>query len=330
MTTDLAGCDKKERESRFADRSGARYEERLEAPSPAQAAAGESYAEIDENAFMPTAEAAISTFAIDVDTASYSNVRRFLNDGVRPPTDAVRIEELVNYFNYDYPDPSGDVPFSVTSEIADCPWNDKARLVHIGLQAQDIAGDQLPARNLVFLLDVSGSMESPDKLPLLRRAMKLMVEGLDEDDHVAIVVYAGAAGVVLDPTSGADQQAIMAALDRLQAGGSTNGGDGIERAYALARANYQPRGPRAVDRARARVRRVLVGARARDRQPAGLDDGAAGRQGQRQLRVPRLDRRGAQGAGRGGWRDAGDRRQGCEDPGRVRSRSGRVVPADWL
>jgi Ca-activated chloride channel family protein len=227
MTTGLAGCDKKE------DRAGG-PEARMDVR------AGESYAEISENSFVPTAEAALSTFAIDVDTASYSNVRRFLNDGALPPHDAVRVEELINYFNYEYPVPDGEVPFSVTSEIADCPWNTEARLVHIGLQARELASDQLPARNLVFLLDVSGSMESPDKLPLLRRAMKLMVETLDEDDRVAIVVYAGAAGVVLEPTSGADQQAIMAALDRLRAGGSTNGGAGIERAYDLARQNFEP------------------------------------------------------------------------------------------
>jgi Ca-activated chloride channel family protein len=238
LTTGLAGCDKKEdRASRYEARRMEEYRGPAADPMVAEA---ERYAEIDKNQVIPTAEAAISTFAIDVDTASYSNVRRFLDDGVRPPADAVRIEELVNYFNYDYPVPAGDVPFSVTSEIADCPWNSEARLIHIGLQAKDLATDQLPARNLVFLLDVSGSMESPDKLPLLRRAMKLMVETLDEDDRVAIVVYAGAAGVVLEPTSGANQQVIMAALDRLQAGGSTNGGEGIERAYDLARQNFEP------------------------------------------------------------------------------------------
>jgi Ca-activated chloride channel family protein len=229
LVTDLTGCDKNEEW-----RSEGRYEEKRDE------AKAEQYAEITENPFLPVAEQAVSTFAIDVDTASYSNVRRFLTDGARPPRDAVRIEELVNYFDYDYPAPTGDVPFSVSSEIADCPWNAEARLVHIGLQAQELAADQLPARNLVFLLDVSGSMKSPDKLPLLRRAMKLMVETLDQDDRVAIVVYAGAAGVVLEPTSGADQQTIMAALDRLEAGGSTNGGRGIERAYDLARQNFEP------------------------------------------------------------------------------------------
>jgi len=201
--------------------------------------ARESYAKIRENRVESAAKAKRSTFSIDVDTASYSNVRRFLRDGALPPSDAVRIEELLNYFSYDYPAPRpGADPFSITTEIADCPWNSKARLLHIGLRAQDIPTAQLPPRNLVFLIDVSGSMNSPDKLPLLRRAMKLLVSTLGAQDHVSIVVYAGASGVVLAPTSGADQATIMAALDRLEAGGSTNGGAGIERAYALARQQF--------------------------------------------------------------------------------------------
>jgi len=228
----LSGCAMRESSE---DRSAGSYAEARISPAPAR----EDYAALGENQFMPVAQAAISTFSIDVDTASYSNVRRFLNDGALPPIDAVRIEELINYFRYDYAPPSGPEPFAVIHEVADCPWNAEARLVHIGLQAKTIAAQQLPARNLVFLLDVSGSMESPDKLPLLRNAMKLLVANLDADDHVAIVVYAGAAGVVLEPTSGAEQQTIMAALDRLQAGGSTNGGAGIERAYALAREHFE-------------------------------------------------------------------------------------------
>ncbi len=248
MTADLAGCDRQEDlRSESESKSEPRFEDRRQAEptgsaplsAPPAKARAEAYAAVPENLVIPTADMATSTFAIDVDTASYSNVRRFLNQGSRPPADAVRIEELVNYFDYDYPAPTGDVPFSVNQEIADCPWNPAARLVHIGLQARELPVDQLPARNLVFLLDVSGSMESADKLPLLRRSMKLMVETLDADDRVAIVVYAGATGVVLEPTSGADQQAIMAALDRLQAGGSTNGGRGIERAYDLARQNFK-------------------------------------------------------------------------------------------
>ncbi|NVB43056.1 VWA domain-containing protein [Pseudenhygromyxa sp. WMMC2535] len=203
---------------------------------------GEGYAKIDENEFFDAAQVPQSTFAADVDTASYSNVRRFLRDGTLPPADAVRVEELINYFSYDYPAPKPEAgaPFSVLSEVSDCPWNSEARLLHIGIQGQALAAGQLPPRNLVFLLDVSGSMESPDKLPLLRRAMKLLVSTLGHQDHVSIVVYAGASGMVLEPTTGDQQQAIMAALDRLQAGGSTNGGAGIERAYALAREHFDP------------------------------------------------------------------------------------------
>jgi Ca-activated chloride channel family protein len=210
------------------------------APTATRDAAGEAYAEIDENHFLATRDEKMSTFSIDVDTASYANVRRFLNDSMLPPTDAVRTEELINYFSYDYPKPSDEHPFSVTTEIADCPWNKDARLLHIGLRGKDI-GPNHPARNLVFLLDVSGSMDSPDKLPLLVDAMKLLVRTLDARDHVAIVVYAGAAGVVLPPTSGSDHTTILAALDRLTAGGSTNGGEGIERAYALAREHFDAR-----------------------------------------------------------------------------------------
>ena len=228
----LAGCAKRA--------PSASYEMQA-APAGLAMADQEAYAELAENQFMDVEQAAVSTFSIDVDTASYSNARRFLSQGQRPPADAVRVEEFINYFSYDYAPPSADAhPFSVHTEIADCPWNDEARLLHIGLQGQAIELGQLPPRNLVFLLDVSGSMESPNKLPLLRRAMKLLVSTLGPQDHVSIVVYAGASGVVLPPTSGADQHQIMAALDRLQAGGSTNGGAGIERAYALARDNFQP------------------------------------------------------------------------------------------
>jgi Ca-activated chloride channel family protein len=200
---------------------------------------GEGYAEIDENRYRATRDEKISTFSIDVDTASYANVRRFLNDGTLPPAEAVRAEELLNYFSYDYPTPSDEHPFSVSAEVSECPWNQEARLMHIGLRGKDIGARQ-PARNLVFLLDVSGSMDSPDKLPLLVDAMKLLVQTLEARDHVAIVVYAGASGVVLPPTSGSDRMTILTALDRLSAGGSTNGGEGIERAYALARASFDP------------------------------------------------------------------------------------------
>jgi Ca-activated chloride channel family protein len=231
----LSGCDKAEIERQSDSRSDRKMEERH--PEMARAAA-ESYAPIHESPFEPASD--VSTFAIDVDTASYSNVRRFLEMGSKPPADAVRIEELINYFDYDYAEPREGLPFAVVQEVSDCPWNADARLVHIGLQAERIELDELPARNLVFLLDVSGSMNASDKLPLLKNAMRMMVDTLDQDDRVAIVVYAGASGVVLDPTAGSEKQAILDALERLEAGGSTNGGAGIARAYALARENFEP------------------------------------------------------------------------------------------
>lgn len=199
---------------------------------------GERYAEINENPFVETARAPLSTFSIDVDTASYSNVRRFLNDGQRPPKDAVRIEELINYFEYDYPQPVGGVPFSVTTEAAACPWNPKHRLVLVGLQGKKVSLDNVPPSNLVFLLDVSGSMNDPDKLPLLKQGLKILVNQLSSKDRVAIVVYAGSSGLVLPSTSVDRKAEIIAALDRLEAGGSTNGGQGIQLAYNVAQQNF--------------------------------------------------------------------------------------------
>jgi len=199
----------------------------------------EEYDHIVENPFLAATEHPLSTFSIDVDTASYSNVRRFLTDGTRPPPDAVRIEEMINYFDYAYSQPEGrDIPFSVTTEIAECPWNDAHRLVHIGVKAREIEDENLPPRNLVFLLDVSGSMNSDRKLPLVKKAMKLLAEKLTERDTVAIVVYAGSSGLVLPTTEGNDAQAILDAIDRLHAGGSTNGGEGIQLAYRTARENF--------------------------------------------------------------------------------------------
>ncbi|MEQ8787785.1 MAG: VWA domain-containing protein [Pirellulaceae bacterium] len=199
----------------------------------------EAYDAIHENAFLPVrGESAVSTFSIDVDTASYSNIRRFLTRGSLPPADAVRIEELVNYFHYDYPQPKGDAPFSANMELAGCPWNDKHQLLRVALKGKEIAAKDRPAANLVFLLDVSGSMQSYDKLPLVQNAMKLLVGQLREDDHVAIVVYAGAAGLVLDTTSGMDELKIRDAIDRLRAGGSTNGSAGIVLAYEKALASF--------------------------------------------------------------------------------------------
>ena len=202
----------------------------------------EAYARIDENPFMQVADKPRSTFSVDVDTASYSNMRRFLNDGRLPPKDAVRIEELINYFSYDYPAPTGQDPFSVNAEVSACPWNAEHKLVRIGLQGRRMDTGELPARNLVFLLDVSGSMNSPDKLPLLKAAMKLLVEGLSERDHVAITVYAGASGLVLPSTPGSERHRILEALDHLQAGGSTNGGAGIQLAYSVARDQFRRNG----------------------------------------------------------------------------------------
>ena len=198
----------------------------------------EAYSHIDENPFLDVAHAPLSTFSVDVDTASYSNTRRFLKDGQLPPKDAVRIEELINYFTYDYPQPVGDAPFSVTAEISEAPWNPSHRLVHIGLQGKRIPMENLPPANLVFLLDVSGSMNEPLKLPLVKSAMKMLTEQLTSRDRVAMVVYAGSSGLVLPPTSGERKGEILAAIDRLEAGGSTNGGQGIQLAYKLAEENF--------------------------------------------------------------------------------------------
>lgn len=196
----------------------------------------ERYAEIEENPFLETSRAPLSTFSIDVDTASYSNVRRYIKDGSLPPKDAVRIEELVNYFEYDYPQPIGDVPFSVTNEVAVCPWNAKNKIVSIGLQGKKVSLDNVPASNLVFLMDVSGSMNSPDKLPLLKDSLRILVNQLKAQDRVAIVVYAGSSGLVLPSTN--DKREILDALDNLEAGGSTNGGQGIQLAYKVAEQNF--------------------------------------------------------------------------------------------
>ncbi len=202
----------------------------------------EEYNPIQENDFLSVKDEPLSTFSIDVDAAAYSNMRRFITSGQIPPQDAVRIEELINYFNYDYPDPTGDTPFAVVTEVSAAPWNPEHHLVHIGLQGKRLATEELPPSNLVFLLDVSGSMNDPSKLPLLQSAFRLLVDELDEEDRVSIVVYAGAAGVVLEPTSGRNKPQILEAINRLQAGGSTAGGAGIERAYELARQNFLEEG----------------------------------------------------------------------------------------
>jgi Ca-activated chloride channel family protein len=211
------------------------------AVSPAFAGSGptvdrERYGEIHDNGVQRVAKQPVSTFSIDVDTASYANVRRILNEGRLPPADAVRIEELVNYFAYDdpLPEPDGE-PLRVTTELATTPWNPDSRLLRIALRTPAIATTELPPSNLVFLVDVSGSMNQPDKLPLLRRALTLLVRQLDADDRVSLVVYAGAAGVVLEPTPGNERAKIEQALAELTAGGSTHGSAGIRLAYAKAR-----------------------------------------------------------------------------------------------
>jgi len=200
---------------------------------------GDKYDRLAENPFRAVKDHPLSTFSIDVDTAAYANVRRFLLQENRlPPSDAVRIEEMINYFDYDYAGPKNDVPFAEHVEVAGCPWKVGHRLVRVGLKGKEIQTEQRPQSNLVFLLDVSGSMNSPDKLPLLKKGMKLLAKQLGENDRVAIVVYASAEGLALPSTSGADRKTILAALDKLQAGGSTAGGAGIELAYRTARENF--------------------------------------------------------------------------------------------
>lgn len=202
----------------------------------------EAYDFIEENRFVRVLDKPLSTFSIDVDAASYSNIRRFLKNSQLPPKDAVRIEEMINYFTYDYPQPTGKHPFSITGEVGGCPWNENHKLVHIGLQGKKVATEQLPASNLVFLLDVSGSMNSPNKLPLLKKALTMLTENLRPEDRVAIVVYAGAAGQVLESTPGNRKREIIGALANLSAGGSTAGGAGIQLAYKVAAENLIPKG----------------------------------------------------------------------------------------
>lgn len=202
----------------------------------------EGYSAIHENGYKDVKVNPLSTFSIDVDAASYANMRRFLSNGQKPPIDAVRIEEMVNYFNYDYPQPEDDLPFTVNYELGDCPWNKDSKLLHIGLQGKEIPLDDLPPSNLVFLLDVSGSMSNYNKLPLLKSAFKLLVGQLRPEDRVAIVVYAGASGLVLPSTSGKDKEKIIASLERLQAGGSTAGAAGLQLAYKVAEENFMENG----------------------------------------------------------------------------------------
>ena len=203
--------------------------------TPSENNNSESYARIYDSGFRDPLKQPLSTFSIDVDNASYSNVRRFLTNGELPPIDAVRAEEMINYFNYDYAQPSDDHPFSVRTEISDCPWNEVNRLVHIGLQGRLLENVDTPPSNLVFLIDVSGSMQAMNKLPLLKRSLGLLLEELSERDRLAIVVYASATGLVLRSTSAVNKEQILDALDELEAGGSTAGGAGIKLAYQVAK-----------------------------------------------------------------------------------------------
>lgn len=210
---------------------------------PSERVNRENYAHFDDNPVKRVTEVPVSTFSIDVDTGAYANVRRFLNQGSMPVRDAVRVEEMINYFSYDYPLPKDKTrPFSVTTEMAPTPWNRDTVLMHIGLKGYEVDANQRPAANLVFLVDVSGSMMSSDKLPLLKSGLKLLVQQLRVQDRVSLVVYAGSTGLVLEPTPGDQKGKILAALEGLTAGGSTNGGAGIRLAYAMAEQAHIPGG----------------------------------------------------------------------------------------
>src|SRR5688572_8270913 len=214
------------------------------APAPAEPENfnTEEYDAIHETGFLEAAKNPLSTFSIDVDNASYSNVRRFLTSGQMPPKDAVRIEEMINYFRYTYPQPADKAPFSVTTELAPCPWSKENQLLHIGLQGKKIATDKLPPANLVFLIDVSGSMAMAGKLSLVKTGFKMLVEQVRPQDKVAIVVYAGSAGLVLQSTPGNQKDKMLMAIENLEAGGSTAGGEGINLAYKIAQQNFRKGG----------------------------------------------------------------------------------------
>lgn len=199
----------------------------------------ENYAEFTDNPIYQVTEKPVSTFSVDVDTGSYSNMRRFVQEGQLPPPDSVRVEEMINYFDYAYATPDDpDQPFSVTTEVAPSPWNDKTKLLHIGIKAFDIEQEERPAANLVFLVDVSGSMQSRDKLPLLQSSLRLLVNQMTTEDRISLVTYAGSTQVVLEATSGAEKAKIRSAINALSAGGSTNGGAGIRLAYAEAQKGF--------------------------------------------------------------------------------------------
>lgn len=196
---------------------------------------GESYKTIEDNQFFHTQEEAVSTFSIDVDTASYSNVRSLLDYGMVPEPDAIRIEEFINYFDYNYEQPKGNIPFSITTKVDDCPWQTGNKVLMVGLQGIEIPKEELPSSNIVMLIDVSGSMADANKLPLLKQAFEKLIQNLDEQDRISLVVYAGAAGVILEGADGNNEKVILSALNGLESGGSTAGGEGIELAYKVAK-----------------------------------------------------------------------------------------------
>ncbi len=224
--------------------AGRLYRTEADAVAPARAPQWntEAYDAIQENVFLLSRDNPLSTFSIDVDTASYANIRRFLQNDQLPPPGAIRTEELINYFSYSYSQPDGDVPFSVSLEVAGSPWDATRQLVRIGLKGRELPASERGPANLVFLIDVSGSMAQPDKLPLLQRSLRALVENLSPQDRVAMVVYAGSSGLVLPSTSGREKSRILAALDNLNAGGSTNGASGIKLAYQTAREHFDPAG----------------------------------------------------------------------------------------
>jgi Ca-activated chloride channel homolog len=236
VATMLGGCGQHEAQVKPAavDRVAEKKQEDLAVASQENR---EGYDAIVENRFEQALAAPQSTFSIDVDTASYANVRRILGEGAIPPKGAVRLEELVNYFPYDYPDPIDEHPFSVNTEIAPCPWQSGHQLLRVALKGKSIDWATRKPSNLVFLIDVSGSMNTPNKLPLVKASLRMLVRELSPEDRIAIVVYAGASGLVLDSTPVHDSERILNAIEGLEAGGSTNGASGIQLAYLVAKAN---------------------------------------------------------------------------------------------
>lgn len=214
------------------------YDECIVADRPVEVISNDEYSSFKENKFKSPLSEALSTFSIDVDGASYSNFRRMINLGQTPPLDAVRVEEFINYFDYDYAQPTKENPIQITAEVGECPWRKENRLLRVALKSREIPEEELPKSNLVFLIDISGSMSSSDRLPLVKSSLKLLVNNLREEDRVSIVTYAGNANSVLQSTKGSDKQTINNALDKLSAGGYTAGGQGIELAYKIAKENF--------------------------------------------------------------------------------------------